>query len=77
MWSEANLKKLASDNAPLVDSSWLKYFPEHDKYIGDILHHHHINHGKIAVPLPKTMHKGENFNRMNHHPETYIKEVAE
>ncbi|QOL19461.1 hypothetical protein [Candidatus Bodocaedibacter vickermanii] len=77
IWSETNLGRFRDGISPKVDSEWLKYFPEHGKYLNEILEHHHINHGNIAIPLPDTMHKGKLFNRMNHHPETYIKEVTE
>lgn len=77
IWSETNLNYLRSGRSPAVDDAWLKYFPEHGKYGGKTLEHHHINHGNIAIPLPKPMHRDPLFNIMNHHSETYIKEVTE
>jgi hypothetical protein len=77
IWSETNLIKLKEGKAPIVDDAWLKYFPEHAKYVKDKIEHHHINHGNIAIPFPKTMHRTGLFDTMNHHLEKFIKEVAE
>jgi hypothetical protein len=58
MFSKSNRYKIEELGlSPKVDSTWIKYNPTHQSFKGDVLHHHHIDHGKIAVPLPKTIHE--------------------
>jgi hypothetical protein len=42
--------------SPRVDAVWAKHNPTHASFMGDILHHHHLEHGRMAVPLPQTVH---------------------
>ncbi|MHA6194717.1 LysM peptidoglycan-binding domain-containing protein [Pseudomonas wadenswilerensis] len=55
--SESNqlgvLKKRAS---PVVDDAWIQSFPEHKDFMGEILVHHHLDYGSIAIPLPGPLH---------------------
>jgi hypothetical protein len=55
--SVKNLGEIKSGYAPAVDAQWLKHFPEHQHYSGQILEHHHLEHGFLAVPLPQTLHR--------------------
>ena len=40
-----------------VDATWVKHNSAHQSFMKEVLHHHHIDHGRIAVPLPKTIHE--------------------
>jgi hypothetical protein len=75
IWSEGNLKQLKSEKSPIVDDRWVCYFPEHKQYLGQILEHHHLDHGKIAVALPRSLHRSDAHNRVNHHIETLVERV--
>ncbi|MDL2186598.1 RHS repeat-associated core domain-containing protein [Pseudomonas sp. ChxA] len=44
--------------APKIDNIWIKNFPEHAKYKGDNLVHHHVNFGQYAIPVPSKTHVG-------------------
>lgn len=66
-WSQRNPETLSRTNryridelglAPKVDNTWIKSFPEHAGYRRQGLEHHHINHGDIAIPLPRDVHRG-------------------
>jgi hypothetical protein len=58
MLSTKNIARMEEGLSPVVDSHWLKHFPEHQNYINQILEHHHLGHGPFAVPLPKELHRG-------------------
>jgi HNH/Endo VII superfamily nuclease toxin with a HHH motif len=55
--SEANRVRIKNDLAPLVDDLWMKQFPEHSPYVGDILIHNHLSNGPFAIPVPDTAHR--------------------
>ena len=57
--SEANLERinLTKPRSPIVDTQWLEHFPEHQNYLGDVLVHHHINHGHLTTALPDLLHR--------------------
>jgi hypothetical protein len=42
--------------APEVDDEWVKLFPEHRMFEGDVLVHHHVERGPWAVPIPARFH---------------------
>ena len=42
--------------SPRVDQTWVKNNPTHMSFLRDTLHHHHVNRGSIAVPLPESVH---------------------
>ena len=64
MWSEKYPETMSGDNlqavknglAPVVDSQWIKHFPEHHACLKDLLVHHHIDHGNFVTGLPYTIH---------------------
>jgi hypothetical protein len=64
LWSEKypetlsgeNLIKIKKNRSPKVDSHWAKHFPEHQSYLGQVLEHHHIDHGNLVTALPHTLH---------------------
>ena len=42
--------------SPVVDYTWVQHFPQHLPFLGQVLHHHHLNYGPIAIPLPESLH---------------------
>lgn len=54
--SEANRAKIAEGRTPVVDSEWVKFFPEDAGLKGELIPMHHIQGGPITVPLPSTRH---------------------
>ncbi|CAO5682712.1 MAG: hypothetical protein HEEMFOPI_01761 [Holosporales bacterium] len=56
--SDENLGAIGKREAPVVDSDWIKHFPEHKKFLGENIEHHHLDHGAIAYPLPEKLHRG-------------------
>jgi hypothetical protein len=54
--SPQNRARIASGESPVVDDLWVKSYPQHAGYLGEILEHHHIGQGPRAVPLPETLH---------------------
>lgn len=65
-WAKKYPGTLSADNldlinevglSPQVDDVWLEHFPEHAPYAGEILEHHHLDQGPIAIPLPETVHR--------------------
>ncbi len=55
--SSENRMLIGQKRAPIVDAAWIKAFPEHAPYKGEILVHHHIDQGPLAIPLPLSVHK--------------------
>jgi HNH/Endo VII superfamily nuclease toxin with a HHH motif len=41
---------------PVVDDTWIRFHPEHAKYKGEPLEHHHVGQGSRAVPMPRKLH---------------------
>ncbi|MCZ7488595.1 filamentous hemagglutinin N-terminal domain-containing protein [Rhizobium rhizogenes] len=54
--SAENLARVQSGRAPVVDSDWLRTFPEHRGFEGQTLVHHHMNYGQYAIPVPRGAH---------------------
>lgn len=54
--SPANRALIAAGRAPVVDATWVSYYPQHAGYLGDVLEHHHVGQGSRAVPLPEKLH---------------------
>ena len=56
--SKENIANITSRNpkSPIVDDVWIEHFPEHAPYKGEIIVHHHLDYGAIAIPLPYTVH---------------------
>lgn len=44
--------------SPRVDDVWIKAFPEHGNYMGDVLMHHHVDFGQYTIPVPGKTHVG-------------------
>ena len=68
MLSDANKARINGHpvRSPRVDSQWLRYYPEHEPWYGDTLQHHHINHGRWAIPLPEGFHQQGGWSRFWH-----------
>lgn len=54
--SSNNTQLIALGRSPVVDDQWLKIYPNHARFKGESLEHHHLNHGGDAIPLPTTLH---------------------
>ncbi len=55
--SKSNLYRVNElDLSPKVDDTWIQYHPEHKAYKGEVLHHHHIDHGNMATAVPAKAH---------------------
>ena len=62
-FSAKNLMRIKQGKSPIVDKKWLHYHRDYKAFKGQILEHHHLNHGNIAVPLPSKLHRGKgNYN---------------
>jgi RHS repeat-associated protein len=58
MFSNGNLYRIEELGlSPRVDRTWVEYNPTHQNFMNEVLHHHHIDQGPIAVPLPQTVHE--------------------
>ena len=58
MFSEGNLFRIQQRGlSPRVDAIWVENNPTHQGFMNDVLAHHHIDQGSIAVPLPQTVHE--------------------
>lgn len=69
-WIELNPQSISSSNrylienynsigrSPVVDKVWIQAFPEHVNFPFDTLLHHHVDHGRYAIPVPQTTHMG-------------------
>ena len=68
LFSKANRTAIRADGSPIVDARWLRYFPRHRAFRGDILAHHHINGGAFATPLPWGVHWGQGWFGQLHPP---------
>lgn len=42
--------------APRVDKTWIKYYPQDALYEGDVLEHHHAGQSSRAVGVPRRLH---------------------
>ncbi len=64
--SKINRKLISKGKSPKVDKQWIKYHPNHEKFLRDTLEHHHINHGSDAVPLPRSLHRAAGNKQILH-----------
>jgi len=55
-FSAKNLQNIKNNLAPKVDAQWIKYHPQHQSFMGDILVHHHLGQGPVAVGMPEAVH---------------------
>jgi hypothetical protein len=66
--SSQNKVRIKNGLSPIVDKKWVKSYPSHKPFMGETIHHHHLNHGGKAIPLPATLHKSS-LNRILWHLE--------
>ena len=64
MFDEANRTRIANNQAPKVNDTWIKNNPSHADYQGQKLHHHHIDQGSVATGIPEGAHR--KFNKELH-----------
>ena len=64
--STTNSKLISKDLSPFVDTHWVQQFPEHQKFLGQKLEHHHLDHLHMAYPLPKDLHRGAGNTKIWH-----------
>lgn len=57
MLNDENLNRIKNNEAPRVNTHWVKYNPTHKAYMNDKLIHHHYNQGHIAYAMPDKVHK--------------------
>ena len=58
LFSSANMRRISRGKIPKVDEQFLKYFPQYNDYMGEVLRHHHIGGGGQAMPVPDSLHLG-------------------
>jgi hypothetical protein len=66
--SSQNKVRIKNGLSPIVYKKWVKSYPSHKPFMGETIHHHHLNHGGKAIPLPATLHKSS-LNRILWHLE--------
>ena len=66
--SEDNLNRIIVRKSPIIDDEWLRVFPEHRDFVGEIIEHHHVEQGRYAIPLPETLHRGAGNTQWWHPP---------
>ncbi|MFN9366439.1 MAG: hypothetical protein ACK517_04955, partial [bacterium] len=44
--------------SPRIDDEWIKVFPEHAPFKGDLIIHHHVDFGRYTIPVPGQTHVG-------------------
>lgn len=44
--------------SPRIDDDWIKVFPEHAPFKGDLIIHHHVDFGRYTIPVPGRTHVG-------------------
>ncbi|WP_442903484.1 hypothetical protein [Gilliamella sp. wkB112] len=69
-WSQLQPESLSASNkylsenystlkvSPRIDDTWIRMFPEHANYKGDVLIHHHVDFGQYVIPVPGKTHVG-------------------
>lgn len=56
--SKNNIERITNKLSPIVDKQWIKFNPNHESFLGQTLHHHHINNTGIVAYLPEKLHNG-------------------
>ena len=57
-FDKINTIKIDRKEQPIVNKTYLKYFPEYKEYVNEKLVHHHIGGDGQAVALPQSIHLG-------------------
>ncbi|MBC2582753.1 RHS repeat-associated core domain-containing protein, partial [Clostridium sp. DJ247] len=58
IFSDRNKKMILNNEAPTVDKTFIKHFPQYKGYEDNELVHHHIGGGGQAMPVPTGVHPG-------------------
>ena len=64
--SAGNKAKVDAGKAPIVDEHWVRYYPEHEPFMGMKLEHHHLRQGRWTIPLPRDFHRGRGWQGFWH-----------
>ena len=54
--SEPDQALISEGLSPVVDGVWTRQFPEQAPYMDQLLIHHHLDRGPMAIPLPEPVH---------------------
>ncbi|MBV8581857.1 MAG: hypothetical protein JOZ86_14645 [Candidatus Eremiobacteraeota bacterium] len=57
LFSKTNKALIKKGLSPVVDGQWCKHFEWHRYFMDETIHHHHIEHGPMATPLPAGAHQ--------------------
>jgi hypothetical protein len=57
VFDSENSVAIRAGRAPVVNAKWVKILPNYRPYLKDKLVHHHIDQGRIAAPLPESVHR--------------------
>jgi len=66
--SKNNLAIISKGGSPVVDEMWngaMKQFGN-DGVVDEVIHHHHLNKGRNAIPVPASRHIGEDAETAMH-----------
>ena len=59
--SSNNQALIQSGRSPIVDTQWIRYYPQHGSFVGETLVHHHMGQGPYATAVPMTIHRSWNI----------------
>ena len=57
--SNTNKTLIDGNVAPEVDEVWSQHFPHHRNQPGEVLVHHHLDQGAMAIPIPESVHASQ------------------
>lgn len=57
-FNKSNIQRIISNKAPIVNKTYLMYFPQYKDFEDDKLEMHHIGRDGQVVPLPERLHYG-------------------
>ena len=63
-FSSYNVDLITDNKSPIVDEQWVKYHKSHGKFMYETLDHHHIDQGRFATGIPKSVH--QSFSKLLH-----------
>lgn len=58
IFSNKNRKTILNGRVPIVDKTFVTYFPQYKDYMYKELRHHHIGGGGQAMPISSSLHEG-------------------
>ena len=57
LFDSENSVAIRAGRAPVVNAKWVKALPNYRPYLKGKLVHHHVDQGRIAAPLPESVHR--------------------